>query len=53
VGVSIGCAFFPEHGTDAETLLSRADDDMYRAKRERKAARENLVELPRSIMQVA
>jgi len=29
---SIGVAFFPDHGQDAETLLRRADVAMYRAK---------------------
>jgi len=30
---SIGLAFFPEHGTDCETLLKHADTAMYEAKR--------------------
>lgn len=30
---SIGVAFFPGDGTDADTLLSHADGDMYRVKR--------------------
>jgi diguanylate cyclase (GGDEF)-like protein/PAS domain S-box-containing protein len=33
VGVSIGVALFPEHATDAESLLKRADAAMYQAKR--------------------
>ncbi|GHG27430.1 hypothetical protein GCM10017784_20010 [Deinococcus indicus] len=33
VTASLGVAFAPEHGTDAETLLSAADLAMYRAKR--------------------
>ncbi|MGN6184757.1 MAG: putative bifunctional diguanylate cyclase/phosphodiesterase, partial [Thermoanaerobaculia bacterium] len=33
VGASIGIALFPEHGTDARTLLRRADVAMYAAKR--------------------
>jgi diguanylate cyclase (GGDEF)-like protein/PAS domain S-box-containing protein len=32
VGASIGIALFPEHGTDARTLLRRADVAMYDAK---------------------
>ena len=35
VGVSIGLAFAPEHGTDATQLLQRADIAMYVAKAER------------------
>jgi len=33
VGVSIGIAFCPEHGADAETLLRHADAAMYMSKR--------------------
>jgi diguanylate cyclase (GGDEF)-like protein/PAS domain S-box-containing protein len=33
VGASIGIALFPEHGTDARTLLRRADVAMYTAKK--------------------
>ncbi len=33
VGASVGIAFFPEHGTDAATVLSHADAAMYEAKR--------------------
>jgi diguanylate cyclase (GGDEF)-like protein len=32
LGVSIGVAFFPEHGATAQELLKRADHAMYRAK---------------------
>ncbi|BAP40928.1 sensory box protein [Pseudomonas sp. StFLB209] len=32
---SIGVARFPEHGTDADALLSHADGEMYRVKRQR------------------
>jgi len=47
VGISIGRAFFPDNGTEAEALLLHADEDMYRVKRERKTPRENLVALRR------
>ncbi|WP_276970745.1 sensor domain-containing phosphodiesterase [Ferrimicrobium acidiphilum] len=33
IGASIGIACFPEHGTDPQTLLHRADLAMYEAKR--------------------
>ena len=33
VGASIGLAFFPDHGTDVQTLIQRADIAMYVAKR--------------------
>ena len=33
IGASIGISVFPENGTDAETLLKKADDAMYLAKK--------------------
>ncbi len=48
VGISVGYAFFPEHGSDVETLLSRADKEMYAAKAHRKAARAKVVPLRRA-----
>ncbi|MBF0372005.1 MAG: diguanylate cyclase [Alphaproteobacteria bacterium] len=33
IGSSIGVALFPEHGTDGDTLVRRADEAMYEAKR--------------------
>ncbi len=38
VGVSIGCATYPEDGSEAEALLALADQAMYADKRQRKAA---------------
>jgi len=32
IGVSIGISLYPDHGSDLETLLSRADSAMYVAK---------------------
>lgn len=39
VSVSIGVAVYPDDALDAETLVRRADDDMYRAKRSSGRAR--------------
>ena len=33
VGASVGIALCPQHGQDPNTLLSRADNAMYRAKK--------------------
>lgn len=37
VGLSMGIAFYPEHGHDCETLVNRADVAMYEAKRKNTA----------------
>jgi diguanylate cyclase (GGDEF)-like protein/putative nucleotidyltransferase with HDIG domain len=42
LAVSIGEASYPRHGEDAEELLSAADHNMYRAKKERKDRRRAL-----------
>jgi diguanylate cyclase (GGDEF)-like protein/putative nucleotidyltransferase with HDIG domain len=49
IGISVGVASFPEHGTDVDALLAYADHDMVRAKKERKASASNVLELARSI----
>jgi diguanylate cyclase (GGDEF)-like protein/putative nucleotidyltransferase with HDIG domain len=49
IGISVGVASFPEHGTDVDALLAYADQDMVRAKRARKASASNVLELARSI----
>ena len=33
IGASIGCALYPDHGEDAESLLNHADAAMYLARR--------------------
>jgi diguanylate cyclase (GGDEF)-like protein len=38
LNISIGAAFCPEHGTDAEGLLAEADRRMYLTKQEHKGA---------------
>ncbi len=37
VQASVGAALYPEHGTDADTLLQRTDVAMYAAKQEKKS----------------
>lgn len=37
VSISAGCAFYPADALDAESLLERADEQMYEEKRRRKA----------------
>lgn len=38
VGASIGISLFPEHGKDAEILLDRADQAMYKIKHKSKGS---------------
>jgi two-component system, sensor histidine kinase LadS len=38
IGASVGIALYPEDGTEVETLLERADANMYRTKRARREA---------------
>jgi diguanylate cyclase (GGDEF)-like protein/putative nucleotidyltransferase with HDIG domain len=42
VGLSVGTACYPEHGSAPETLLAYADSEMYRVKRSRKTANQSL-----------
>jgi len=42
VGLSVGVACYPEHGSGPETLLSYADSEMYRVKRTRKNTDQSL-----------
>ena len=44
LGVSVGVANFPEHGSDAQSLLAHADKEMYHAKRIRHQRVEKAVE---------
>ncbi len=53
VGLSVGCASYPNDGGDAETLLTQADHDMYRVKRERKSSRAIPLRLPEPVERVA
>ncbi len=36
IGASVGISLYPQHGSDGETLLARADQAMYRAKNQGK-----------------
>lgn len=49
VGLNIGVALYPEHGSDVDGLLLHASEDMQRAKRARKATRSSLLELAGSV----
>lgn len=49
VGISVGAACFPENGEDVDSLLSHADREMDRAKRMRKTADGEVLQLARSL----
>jgi len=54
LGMSVGVACYPEDGSDAATLINRADDDMYRSKSARKSNRGKLVVIPKpAVEQIA
>ena len=46
LSASIGIAVYPDDGTDAETLINRADEAMYRAKRQGGGVFEHALPLP-------
>jgi diguanylate cyclase (GGDEF)-like protein len=48
-GASVGISIFPEDGTNADTLLNRADEYMYRNKVKRKGIRQRQPGLPESV----
>jgi diguanylate cyclase (GGDEF)-like protein/putative nucleotidyltransferase with HDIG domain len=47
LSISVGVAYFPEDGTDAEQLLAEADRRMYKGKRLRKKEKASIVSMPR------
>ncbi len=53
IGVSAGVACYPQDGSDPEALLSRADAELSRKKRERKKPPVMALRPPRPIVQVA
>lgn len=53
LSVSIGCAFYPKDGADAEQLLAEADRRMYSAKREHHERGKNALTFPASSLPVA
>jgi diguanylate cyclase (GGDEF)-like protein len=50
-GASAGISIFPEDGTNADTLLNRADEYMYRNKVKRKSHQRRQPSLPDSVME--
>jgi diguanylate cyclase (GGDEF)-like protein len=53
LGISVGVACYPEDGSDATSLINRADNDMYRNKGARNSNRGKLRVIPKSIEQIA
>jgi diguanylate cyclase (GGDEF)-like protein/putative nucleotidyltransferase with HDIG domain len=53
LSVSMGCAFYPKDGTDAEQLLAEADRRMYSAKREHHERGKNALTLAASSLNAA
>jgi diguanylate cyclase (GGDEF)-like protein len=53
LSVSIGCAFYPMDGTDAEQLLAEADRRMYSAKRQHHEQGKNPLTIPVSSFRAA
>ena len=49
IGISIGLASFPENGSDGDSLLAYAEEDMQRAKRTRKSGEGSVLQLARSL----
>jgi diguanylate cyclase (GGDEF)-like protein len=50
-GASVGISIFPEDGADADTLLNRADEYMYRNKVKRKSSHRRQPAVPESVTQ--
>ncbi len=48
-GASVGISIFPEDGTNADTLLNRADEYMYRNKVKRKGSRRRQQGFPETV----
>lgn len=53
LGVSAGVAYYPDHGSDVEKLLSHADHEMYETKRLRKQNGGKVLQLKRTHGRIA
>ncbi len=49
IGLSVGLACYPENGTDVDSLLAYAEQDMERSKQLRRSAEGSVLQLARSI----